>query len=64
MFPLVTFNSSHQQIDIVFIKDGICTLVYFVIIDLTHADIFAQSCTIQRFVIPNVAQAKERNYGD
>jgi len=64
VFPLTKFNSSHRQIDIVHIKDEISTLFYVVIVDPTRANIFPQSCTIKKFVIPNVAQAKEGNYGD
>jgi hypothetical protein len=30
-----TFNSSHQRIDIVFTKNGICTLIDVVIVDPT-----------------------------
>jgi len=38
VFPLMTFNSSCQWIDIVLTKDGICTLTNIVIIDVVIAD--------------------------
>ncbi len=37
--PLTMFNSSHQQIDIMFIKNEIRTLVNIIIVDLTHVDL-------------------------
>jgi hypothetical protein len=33
--PSTTFNSSHRQVDIVFTKDGIRTLIDVVIVDPT-----------------------------
>jgi hypothetical protein len=51
-------NSSFQQVNIVFTKDGICNLVNVVIIDLMHAYLLLQSCTIQGFMASNVIQAK------
>jgi hypothetical protein len=38
--PSTTFHSSCQQVDIVFTKDGICTLADVVIVDPTQIDLF------------------------
>jgi hypothetical protein len=62
VFPSITFNSSHQQVNIMFTKNGICTLVDVIIIDLTCIDLLPQSCAIQGFVTSDVTQAKERSY--
>jgi hypothetical protein len=59
---LNTFNSSHQRVDIVLIKDDTCTLVDIVVIDPTWVDLFFRSCTTQRFVTSDAAQTKEWNY--
>jgi hypothetical protein len=48
----------------VFTKDGICTLADIAIIDPMHADLFPQSCTTERFITFEVAQAKEKKYCD
>jgi hypothetical protein len=53
-FPLATPNSSRRRVDILFTKDGICSLVDIVIINPTCVDLLPQSCTIQRFVTFNV----------
>ncbi len=63
-FPSTMFHSSHWRINIVFTKDGICTLVNVVITNLTWMDLLCQSCPIWRFVAFKVVQAKERNYCD
>ncbi len=55
-------KSFHRQVDIVFTKSGICTLIYIVIANPTHVDLLPQSCIIQRFAISNVTQVKERSY--
>jgi hypothetical protein len=60
--PSITFNFSHQRVDIVLTKDGICTLVKVVIANPTHADLLSQSCTIQGFTTFDATQAKERSY--
>jgi len=61
-FPSTTFNSFCQWIDIVFTKDGICTLVDVVIVDLMQADLLRWFCTTQRFITFDVTQAKKKNY--
>ncbi len=48
-------NSFGQWVDIVFTKDGICILVYVVIVDPTWADLLPQSCATQEFVAFDVA---------
>jgi hypothetical protein len=58
--PSTTFNFSCRRIDIVLTKDGIYTLVDFVIAD--PRNLFPQFCAIQRFVAFDVVQAKERSY--
>jgi hypothetical protein len=40
VFPSNTFNSSHQQVNIVLTKDYICILVNIVTIDPTQVDLF------------------------
>jgi hypothetical protein len=50
--PSTTFNSFRQRVDIVFTKDGVCTL----------ADLLPWSCTIQGFAAFNATQTKERSY--
>ncbi len=60
--PWTTFNSFCRQINIVFTKDDICTLVDIVIAYPTWMDLLPQSCTIQGFVASNATQAKERIY--
>jgi hypothetical protein len=61
MFPSITSNSSHRQIDI-FTKDEICTSFNIVIVDLTRVDLFLWSCVIQKFATFDVTQAKEKSY--
>jgi len=55
-------KSSHQQIDIMFIKNGIRTLIYIAIANPMHVDVLPQSYTIQRFATSNAIQTKERSY--
>ncbi len=58
----ITFNSSHWQINIVFIKDGICTLVDVVIANPTQTGLLVWFYTIQGFVASNAVQTKKRSY--
>jgi hypothetical protein len=53
------FNLFYRRINIVFIKDGIHSLVDIVITDLTRTNLFPQSCTTQRFATSNIVQTKE-----
>jgi hypothetical protein len=62
VFPFATSNSSHQQVDIDFTKDGIHTLVDVVIIDPTRMDLFFRSCATQGFATFDATQAKKRGY--
>jgi len=62
VLPLTTFNSSHQQVNIVFTKYDICTLIDVVIANPTWANLIPWSCTTQGFVAFNAIQAKERSY--
>jgi len=61
-FFSITFNSFHQRIDTVLIKDDIHTLANIVITDPTRVDLFPSSCTIQGFGISFVAQIKKKTY--
>jgi hypothetical protein len=56
------FQSSHWWINIVFTKDGICTLTNIVIIDPTCPDLLLWSYTTQGFVAFDAIQAKKRSY--
>jgi hypothetical protein len=58
------FNSSCQQVNIVFAKKDICILADVIIVNPMQADLLPQSCATQIFVASNVAQAKERSYCD
>jgi hypothetical protein len=58
-FLSTTFNSSRQWIDIVLIKDGICTLTNVVITNPTWIDLLPQSCVTQGFVASNAIQVSQ-----
>jgi hypothetical protein len=60
--PSTTFNSSHQQTDIVFSKDDIRTLTNIIIADPMQKKLFPRSCATQGFVTLDVVQTKERSY--
>jgi hypothetical protein len=62
--PLTTLNFFRRQVDIMFTKDGIHTLVDIIITNPMHVDLLPQSCTTQRFVASDGAQAKKINYCD
>jgi hypothetical protein len=62
VFILVTLNCFHRQVNIVFTKDEIRTLINVVIINPMHAYLLPWSCTTQRFVASNANQVKERSY--
>jgi hypothetical protein len=49
VFPSITFNYSHQWVDIVFTKDGIRTLADFDIANPMWVDLLPWSCATQRF---------------
>jgi hypothetical protein len=57
-----TFNSFHWQVNIVFTKYNICTLVNVIIVDPTWMDLLPWYCATQGFAASNVVQAKEKNY--
>jgi len=57
-----TFNSFHWQVDIMFAKDGIHTIVNIVIANPTYVDLFIRSCTTQKFVASNAILAQKKNY--
>ncbi len=60
--PSITFNSFHQQINIMPTKNGIRTLADVIITDLMRANLLPRSCTIQIFVAFDATQAKRRSY--
>jgi hypothetical protein len=62
VLPFATSNSSCRQVDIVFNKDVIHTLVDVLIVDPTQVDSFFKSCATQGFATFNATQAKERGY--
>ncbi len=62
VLPSITFNSFHWWVNIVFTKDGICTLTNIVIVDPTQIDLLPWSYAIQGFVTFDATQAKERIY--
>ncbi len=62
--PSTTFNSFHQWVDIVLIKDDIRTLADIVITNPTRVDLLSQFCATQRFVTFDATQAKKMNYHD
>ncbi len=45
-------------------KDEIRTLIDFVMVDPSHADLFPRHCTTQGFVAFDVIQTKEKSYCD
>jgi hypothetical protein len=57
-----TFNSSRRQVDIMFTQNGIHTLANIVIANPMWIDLLPWSCTTQRLVALDAAQAKEKNY--
>ncbi len=59
VLPSTMLNSSSRQVNVVLIKNGICTLANVVIANLMHADLLPHSCTTQRFVTFDATQAKE-----
>jgi hypothetical protein len=61
-FFSITFNSFHQQINIVFIKDDIYILVDIVITDSTQVNLFFWFCATQGFGAFDAVQTKERSY--
>jgi len=63
-FPSTMFNSFCQQVDIIFIKDGICILVDIVIIDPMQTNLFLWSYATQRFATFDAIQTKEMSYHD
>jgi hypothetical protein len=56
------FNSSHQQVNIVFTKDGIHTLTNIVIVNPTQANLFPQFHAIQKFATSDATQAQKKGY--
>jgi len=64
VFSSNLFNFFCWWVNIVFTKDDICTLINIVITDLMWIYLFFQSRAIQRFVVFDVAEAKEQNYHD
>ncbi len=61
-FLSTTFNSFHWQINIMFTKNGICTLTKVVITDQIQVDLLFQSRATQGFVTSNVVETKEKSY--
>jgi hypothetical protein len=55
---LATFKSCHWQVNIVFIKDEICTFIDIVIIDAMWMNLLPWFCATQRFVAFDAIQIK------
>jgi hypothetical protein len=62
VLPSTMFNSFRSWINIVFTKNGICTLVDVVINNPMHVDLFFWSCPTQEFVTFNTTQTQEMTY--
>jgi hypothetical protein len=60
--PSNTSNYSRRWVDIVFTKDGICTLVNIVIVDPTWMDLLPWTYATQGFATSNATQAKKWRY--
>ncbi len=58
------FHSFCWRVNIMLIKDGICTLANVVIVDPTQADLLHWSCTTWGFAAFEVIQAKKKSYHD
>jgi hypothetical protein len=58
------FNSSHWQIDIMFTKDGIRTLINIVVVDSTRVDLFPWACATQGFASFDIVQFTKLCYYD
>jgi hypothetical protein len=58
------FNSYHQQVNIIFTKDGVHILVNLVIIKPTQVDILVRSYSTQGFRASKAIHTKERSYCD
>jgi hypothetical protein len=54
------FNSFSRWVDIVFIKDNICTLTNIVIIDLMQTNLFPQSSQLKDLLPSMQFQLKKR----
>jgi hypothetical protein len=61
-FLSTSFKSFRHQIDIVFTKNGIHTLINIIIANPTQMNLFPQSHAIQEFVASNATQAKKKSY--
>jgi hypothetical protein len=63
VFPSTTFNSSCRRIDIVFTKVfGIHTLVDFVIVDLTQANLFPNLVQLKDLLSSMLFKLKKKSY--
>jgi hypothetical protein len=58
------FNSYHQQINIIFTKNGVLTLVNFITIKPTQVDILVWSYSTQGFITSTAIHTKERSCRD
>ncbi len=58
------FNSYCQQVNIIFTKNGVHTLVNFITIKPTQVDILVRSYSTQGFIASKATYTKEKNYHD
>jgi hypothetical protein len=59
MKTIMCASSYSQQVNVVLIKNGVCTLVKVFIANLMCANLLPRSCTIQRFATSDATQDKE-----
>jgi hypothetical protein len=52
------FNSFHWQVDMLLMKDDICTLVNAIIVDPMWTNLLPRFCLTQGFATSDMAQAK------
>jgi hypothetical protein len=64
VLPSKMFNTYYQQVNIVFTKDGVYTLVNFITIKPTQVDILVQSYSIKVLIASKAIHTKERSYRD
>jgi hypothetical protein len=64
VLPSKMFNSYCQQVNIIFTKDGVCTLVNLITIKPTQVDILVQSYSTQVFITSKAIHIKEKSYRD
>jgi hypothetical protein len=57
-----SLQSSHEQVDIMLLIDGICTVTNVIIVDPTRVDLVFQTTSFHEVVTKMVTHAKEGFY--